>query len=129
MKRSPLTRAPMKRGNGNPIPMKVRRAVAQRSEGLCEVGGSQTPCSFMRWRARATDMHHLVKRPRLHAYHAIVHLCRHHHAMCDWPYAKGRLVFGDAPLQMASLPWRIVRASSKWAKEDTEIVASGTIRL
>lgn len=129
-----LKRSPIKRGRGNPIPTKIRSAVFLRSKGWCEVGdcpdrqGRPMPIEFRYSCAKATDMHHLIKRPRLHEPWAIVHLCRRHHEMCEGPYNKGRLVF-VLPLPVAtSIEWRIERRERKDGRV-TELLGSGVIPL
>lgn len=156
MKRSaPLKRSPMPRGKDRGVPPKVRAQVRQRSKGWCEVGSPDAPCGptwkgeysceITQFSRTATDLHHLVKRPRLHEPWAIVHLCRRHHEMCEAPYAKGRLVFhaahaGDdvwwTPEEMArsteylpcSLMWTI-EVRDKKGGPLLDVRASGRIAL
>ena len=100
---APLKRTRMPKGRGHPIPAKVRAQVRARSGGFCEVGsaakvarsegGFCVPEKALFRICYAQDMHHLVKRPRLHEPWAIVHLCRQHHSMCEEAYSRGRLVF------------------------------------
>ena len=96
----PLRRTALSRGKDRGVPPKVRALVRQRSRDMCEVGSSSdapaAKCTEQYsswWVDFAKDLHHLVKRPRLHEPWALVHLCRRHHEMCEGPYAKGRLVF------------------------------------
>lgn len=95
------TYAPMRRQSQKVITAQADfrvayRVVDARSEGRCE-------CSLMphvegwalrfRCHRRASDHHHLYKPRRSHHDPAlIVHLCRHHHDRCEWPYKRGRLV-------------------------------------
>jgi len=149
---APLKRSRMAKGRGNPIPPKVRAAVLARSGGWCEVGVDD-PC-YMRpipgyfaaqgYKAHAQDMHHLVKRPRLHEPWAIVHLCRRHHEMCEAAFNGGRLVFDFVYAEILFSPdkwarghYKVLPNSIVWrievrARKDSELLevrASGTIAL
>lgn len=71
--------------------LEVYRAIDQRSGGRCEYVPLEEP--RLRCTYRAADHHHLYKpRASHHREDAIVHLCRHHHERCEWPYKRGRLV-------------------------------------
>lgn len=111
----PMKRSPLARGKDRGVPPKVRAQVRARSGGFCEV------CDVPRrpgWENNyVLDLHHLVKRPRLHESWAIVHLCRRHHEMCEAPYAKGRLVF-DWDWNLANLgPKDTAPLEIKWRIE------------
>lgn len=72
----------------------VYGVVDARSEGRCECDFLPSPHDgWTRCRHRAADHHHLYKPRRSHHDPAlIVHLCRHHHDRCAWPFKRGRLV-------------------------------------
>lgn len=146
MKRSALmARSPMKRGRGNPIPARVRAGVMERAGGYCEVASA---CRGMSVCYGPLDVHHLVKRPRLHEVWACLALCRRHHEMCEGPCRNGRLYLfpawdGGACFQpwpdkvRASIAewgppthirWSIERRERKGAPL-LELLASGVIRL
>ena len=149
VKRSaPMKRSPMPRGKDRGVPPKVRAQVRQRSKGWCEVGSPDAPCGptwkgeysceITQFSRTATDLHHLVKRPRLHEPYALVHLCRRHHELCEESYSRGRLVFAtDAlfmlPLVHSDAPpkalwWRIERRDRKGGPL-LQVLAEGRIQL
>ena len=103
VKRSPMRRyAPLPRRSVTTIKATsdfraVYAEVDRRSEGRCEWEDhehpslSPGPAFAVRCGWRATDHHHTQKpRRSRHTAALIIHLCRHHHARCDWPYARGR---------------------------------------
>jgi len=111
------------------IPEWVRKAVKLRSRGWCEVKdeGNHRDIPGL----RATDLHHLIKRPRLHHPSVIVHLCRRHHDMCEAAYARGRLCFSASGIENGLptvLLWRIeVRQTRDAALE--RVLGSGRIQV
>ena len=124
---APLSRRSQKVVKGEPDFRAVYRLVDQRSEGRCEVqifpdleGLCQPPglAILFRCRRRASDHHHLYKPRRSHHDPAlIVHLCRHHHDRCAWPFKRGRLVISR---QAGTFQFAIRFASEKFTAREEE---------
>jgi hypothetical protein len=90
---APMTRQSEKVRKAAPDFRAVYKLVDTRSDGRCEYNLLPEWRPLVRCRRRASDHHHLYKPRRAHHDPAlIVHLCRHHHDRCVWPYKRGRLV-------------------------------------
>jgi hypothetical protein len=92
---APMPRRSSKVKDGTGAFQAVYREVDQRSEGRCEcaIGDVFGEFPLPQCTHRATDHHHVLKPRRVyHNANSIVHLCRHHHDRCTWPFKRGRLV-------------------------------------
>lgn len=92
------------------IPASVKRALAERSRGLCEAGLIRYGCSF-----QATDPHHVKSRARRgsNTLENLLHVCRPcHNAITDnkpgtdrfrtWSWQQEGARESDSPKQLGS---------------------------